>query len=99
MAQTVKEVDDVVVYFTQKELAQRWRVSEATIKKIRDEGGIPYFLPPNSTRVLYPRHEVVEIEHNPINYTRKEVLLTKTHIKSKMKKPVVSSKSQKKWEI
>ncbi len=81
MAHTVKEVDDDVVYFTQKELAQRWRVSEATIKKIRDEGGIPYFIPPNSTRVLYPRYEVDQIEQNPINYTRKEAVTPKTHIK------------------
>lgn len=91
--------NDDDVYFTQKELAQRWRVSEATIKNIRDNGGISYFFPPNSSRVLYPRDEIIAVEQNKLNLTSKEDLTLKKNTEFKMKKPVVSSNSDKKWEI
>ncbi len=88
-----------VVYFTQKELADRWRVTQATIKNIRDKGSIPYFFPPNSSRVLYPRDEIMNIEQSELNLTRKEDCTLKKHTEFKMKKPVVSANSNKKWEI
>ena len=72
MADEVKQNNnkDVVVYFTQKELAQRWRISESTVKSIRDRGEIPYFFPPNSSRVLYPREEILTIEYGGARYPK-----------------------------
>lgn len=88
-----------VVYFTQKELAQRWRVTEATIKNIRENGGIPFFLPPNSSRVLYPVNEIVKIEQNQLNLTTKEERKQKRPAVSKRKKSVNSTNPNKEWRI
>ena len=94
-----KEQNNLEVFFTQKELAERWRVTEATIKNIRDSGGISYFFPPKSSRVLYPIEEVIRIEVEQLVLSQKEDNTLKQQYESKMKKPVVSSNSDKKWEI
>ena len=94
-----QEQNNTEVFFTQKELAERWKVSEGTLKKIRDNGGISYFFPPNSRRVLYPVEEVIRIEANQLVLNKKEKNTLKKQFDSKMKKPVVSSNSDKKWEI
>ncbi len=60
------------VFFTQSELAERWRVTEATIKNIRDKGGISHFFLPNSSRVLYPIEEVIRIEIEHLILNKKE---------------------------
>ncbi len=88
-----------VVYFTQKELAQRWRITEATVKSIRDRGEIPYFFPPNSSRVLYPRKEILTIEQEQLRSANKEKRQQKQNTEYKMKKPVVSVQSTKEWRI
>ena len=87
------------IFFTQKELAERWRVTEATIKNIRDKGGISHFFLPNSSRVLYPIEEVIRIETEHLVLNKKENNTLREQFDSKMKKPVVSSNSNKKWEI
>lgn len=94
-----QEHNNTEVFFTQKELAERWRVTESTIKKIRDNGGISYFFPPNSSRVLYPKSEVIRVEREHLVQNKKEKNTLKKQFDSKMKKPVVSSNSDKKWEI
>ena len=94
-----QEQDNTEVYFTQGELAKRWRVTEATIKSIRDNGGISHFFPPNSTRVLYPVEEVFRVEAEHLVLNKKEENTLRKQFDSKMKKPVVSSNSDKKWEI
>jgi len=100
MANEVKQNNNNdVVFFTQKELAQRWRVTEATVKSIRDRGEIPYFFPPNSSRVLYPRKEILTIEQEQLISTNKEERQQIKFNKSKMKKPVVSAKPNKEWRI
>ncbi|HIP39216.1 MAG TPA: DNA-binding protein [Desulfocapsa sulfexigens] len=88
-----------VVYFTQKELAKRWRITQATVKSIRDRGEIPYFFPPNSSRVLYPREEILTIEQEQLISTNKEKRQQNKYCKSKMKLPVVSVQSTKEWRI
>jgi len=90
---------DNEVYFTQKELAQRWRVTEATIKNIRDIGGIPFFLPPNSSRVLYPIGDIVELEQEGLTSTNKEERKRKKPTESKRNKPVNPTKSTMEWRI
>ncbi len=94
-----QEQNNTGVFFTQSELAERWRVTEATIKNIRDNGGISYFLPPKSSRILYPVEEVIRIEAEQLKLNKKEKNTLKKQFDSKMKKPVVSSNSDKKWEI
>ncbi len=88
-----------VVYFTQKELAQRWRITQATVKSIRDRGEIPYFFPPNSSRVLYPREEILTIEQEQLRSTNKEKRQQKTPVVNKRMKPVSPTDSNKEWRI
>lgn len=100
MANEVKQNNNnEVVFFTQKELAQRWRVTEATVKSIRDRGEIPYFFPPNSSRVLYPREEILTIEQEQLNSTNKEKQQQKNTATSKRKQPVNPTKSKQEWRI
>lgn len=99
MANEVKQNNNDVVFFTQKELAQRWRVTEATVKSIRDRGEIPYFFPPNSSRVLYPRKEILTIEQEQLHSTKKEERQQKKTAISKRKQPVNPTKSKQEWRI
>jgi hypothetical protein len=96
---TKQEDNSRDVYFTQKELAKRWRVTESTIKSIRDNGGISYFFPPNSSRVLYPRNEVVRIERELLVSNKKEVRKRKEQSVNKREKPVISENSSREWRI
>lgn len=42
------------MYYTQKEVADEFRVSQGTVIKWRSLGYLEYFKPPGSKRVLYP---------------------------------------------
>jgi len=87
------------VYLTQKELAKRWRVTESTIKSIRDNGGIAHFYPPNSSRVLYPTNEVLRIEAEQLVLNKKEVGKRKEQSVTRREKPVISENSSREWRI
>jgi hypothetical protein len=95
----LKTNDDGVVFFTQKELAERWRMTEASIKSIREKGGIPYFLPPASSRVLYPRDEIIMVEQERLNLTSKGKCKQNKSTVNKRKKPVNSADLNKEWRI
>ena len=84
-------------YWTQEEMARRWRVSESTLKNWRDKGTLPFFSLPESSRVLYPVDAILELEKNNIH--NKEVENKQTDVDVKRKKPVVSTKSTKEWRI
>jgi ABC-type microcin C transport system duplicated ATPase subunit YejF len=101
MANAVKQNNKIdVVYFTQKELAQRWRITEATVKSIRDRGDIPYFFPPSSSRVLYPREEILTIEREQLNCNDKEEeRQQKESAVNKRIKPVNPTNSKQEWRI
>lgn len=88
-----------VVYYTQKELAQRWRVTPATIKELRDKGQVPCFFPPGSSRVLYPVNEIIQIEEDKSNHNQKENYSRKCKPETMMKKPVNPAKSQQDWRM
>jgi len=45
---------EAVSYYTQKEIAEFFRVSQGTVIKWRELGHLEYFRPPGSNRVLYP---------------------------------------------
>jgi hypothetical protein len=52
MAQPVQK--NRKMYYTQKEVAEEFRVSQGTVIKWRSLGYLEYFKPPGSNRVLYP---------------------------------------------
>jgi excisionase family DNA binding protein len=84
-------------YLTQKEVADRFRVTPSTIKNWRDEGKLEYFQVPGSTRVLYPRESIEGFENQ---HTKKaKVVEFKRPAEIQRIKPGVSSKLQKEWRI
>ena len=61
------------IFLTQKELSQRWRVSQATIKKMREENSVPFFCVPNTTRVIYPLLGIENIERDEnVNFQKEK---------------------------
>lgn len=94
MAELIKDKE----FLTQSELAERWRITESSIKNLRDRGHIPYFRLPGSSRVLYPAHTVKELERL---YTTpaKEVGKQKERTEITRKKPDISATSRKEWRI
>ena len=59
--------------FTQRELAERFRVSQSTIINWRNRGLLRYLKLPGSSRVLYPVDAIQEFEQQQIVY-EKEVM-------------------------
>jgi len=84
-----------VVYLTQKEVADRFRVTQSTVKNWRERGLLAYFQAPGSTRVLYPVSEVEELEKQSIKQKR-EVVKQAEIIR---KRPRVPAKPQKEWRV
>ncbi len=99
MANEVKIKKNDRVFYTQKELSKRWRLSEATIKKLREKGHIPCFFPPGSSRVLYPVDGVIQIEQEKKNQNQKEIKHRKKRPETNVKKPVSPAESCKEWRI
>jgi predicted site-specific integrase-resolvase len=93
-----KEFSEELRYFTQAELAQRFRVSPSTIKNWRDQGKLEYFQPDGSSRVLYPRESVEQFERR---FTRQARIIERRKQPAEVKKEVhgMSSKPQKEWRI
>jgi len=87
------------VYFSQKELATRWNRSESTIKSYRENGIIPFFTLPGSSRPLYPKEKIYNIEEEYLTITKKEECLQKQPVVIKRKKPVSSTDPKKEWRI
>ncbi len=84
-------------YMTQKEVAERFRVSPSTIKNWRDQGRLDYFQPDWSSRVLYPVETIEELERQ---HTKKvKEIKFKKPAEIKRIKPEVSSKSKKEWRV
>ena len=84
-------------YLTQKEVADRFRVTPSTIKNWRDEGKLEYFQVPGSTRILYPRESMEDFERQ---HTQKaKIIQFKRPAEIQRTKPEVSSKPQKEWRI
>lgn len=84
-------------FLTQRELARRWRLTESTIKNLRDRGQLPYFRLPGSSRVLYPVANIKELEelHTiPAKEVDKE-----RHLKEIKRKPDVPATPKKEWRV
>jgi hypothetical protein len=83
-------------YITQKEMAKRFRKTEATIINWRRKGYFTYFRPPDSKSVLYLLDSVEDFEGKfTVLSNRKEV--DNRPKLAKREKPVVSTK--KVWRI
>ena len=86
------------VFLTQKELAKRWKTSQATIKRLRECNELPVFYIPKSTRVLYPVKGIQAIEKKGILSTPKKDWGEKAALTTKGK-PVKSSNTSTEWRI
>jgi hypothetical protein len=87
------------IYFTQKELAGRWRITEATVVNLRKNGTIPFFTPPGSSRVLYPIVGILDIEGQTENLYKKKTNRTKQLTENKVEMPVIPTNPNREWRI
>jgi hypothetical protein len=90
-----KEITLKINYLTQKEVAQRFRVTETTIKNWREQGKLAYLRAPGSTRVLYPIESIEEFE-------RRYTTPAKTKPKPAdiiVKSSAMSSRTKETWRI
>jgi hypothetical protein len=83
----------IKLYFTQRELAERFRVSQSTIINWRNRGLLRYLKLPGSSRVLYPVDAIEEFEQQQIVY-EKEVM---KNIRSRGKRSKISTITE--WRI
>ena len=82
-------------YLTQAEVADRFRVTQSTVKNWREKGLLQYLRVPGSSRVLYPINAVEELEHQSL-HQEKEVVRPK---EIKRERPGISPRQQKEWRI
>ena len=85
---------DFDVFWTQAEVAKRWKCSEANVKNLRDQGLITYFVFGRSVR--YPQQDIIEFENQ--NTRRMKGGVRPKAVKRK-KKPDVSPAPLKQWRI
>jgi len=90
-----KDVCKTTEYLTQREVADRFRVTPSTVKNWRQNGLLKYFQAPGSTRVLYPIESVEELEQQSL-HQEKEVIRTR---EVKRERPGISPRQQKDWRI
>jgi hypothetical protein len=88
---------DGLIFLTQAELAKRWHASQSSVKNWRDEGLVPYFQLPGSSRVLYPLEQIEIIEKQFTRQTKEVKPKKPTEIKGKL--PGISKTSKKVWRI
>lgn len=80
-------------YYTQKEVAGIFRVSQGTVIKWREQGYLVYFRAPGSNRVLYP---VDAVERFQEEYTSREEVVAKRFSRGERKRRVAPEKQ---WRI
>jgi hypothetical protein len=90
-----KGINNDVTYLTQKEVADRFRVTQSTVKNWRERGLLAYFQAPGSTRVLYPVSAVEQLELQSIK--REKGVVRPTEIVRK--RPRAPAKPQKEWRL
>ncbi len=81
-------------FYSQKELAERWNCSEATIIRKRDKGLIPVFRIDDTSKPNYPCEEIHRVEKE------RTTLFKGKEVKHKpvVRKPVMSA-SKKDWRL
>ena len=83
-------------YLTQREVADLFRVAQATVKNWRDAGLLEYLQAPGSSRVLYPKEAIEEFERQ---FTKKAKALEPKKPAELRKAPGMSARPQKEWRI
>jgi hypothetical protein len=87
---------DFDVYWTQAEVAKRWKCTESTVKNYRDRGLLPCFQP--GSLVRYLKKDIIEFEKkHTINLKGGDKLNRANRIKKEL--PVVSAKNDDDWRI
>jgi hypothetical protein len=86
-------------FLTQKQLAQRWLMSESCVKNYRTMGLLPFFQLPRTARVLYPVAEIERIEQENITSCQGKEINPRPE--KQRKTPEVSSTTSNapKWRI
>jgi len=84
-------------YFTQAEVAKRFRRAESTILNWRKDGMLSFFRPPGKRSVLYLKSEIEDLERQHTTIRKGGGARAKP--KPTKKKPDVSTTSNKKWEV
>lgn len=84
-------------YLTQKELAERWRLSEGSIINRRKANEIPFYYPPGS-HPLYPLEEI-EIYESKYTFLPKEVMVKQEKAVAGVKGKPVMSNTNAQWRI
>ena len=82
-------------YLTQREVADKFRISQSTLKNWREKGLLKYFQAPGSSRVLYPVDAVDELERQSIKREKEVVALPKI----KRERPRIPARPEKEWRL
>lgn len=90
-----KRNGDESSYLTQREVADKFRISQSTLKNWREKGLIKYFQAPGSSRVLYPIDAVEELERQSIKQKKEVVALPKI----KRERPRIPARPEKEWRL
>ena len=97
-----KDINDVYdnvhsesLYYTQKEVADRFRVTQSTVKNWRKNGLLKYFQAPGSRRILYPVDAVMELELKSLKKLG-EVIKPKEVKRERLE---LSPKPEREWRI
>ena len=86
--------EDFGVFWTQAEVAKRWKCSEANVKNLRERGMISYFQFGRSIR--YPREGILEFEKQQTKQKKGGARSKVNYIK---RKPDVPPASPQQWRI
>ena len=83
-------------FWTQKEVANYFRVVQGTVKNWRDQGLLSYWQAPGSTKILYYRDEIKEFRETN---TKLKKGGGKPKAINRKRKPDVSPAPLKQWRI
>lgn len=96
---TLKEEKKKDVWLTQKNLADRWHVSQGTIISWRDAGKLPYFRLPGTNKILYSLQEIQLLEEQHTTDIKEDTKEQHSLRNLRKNKPVVSDKPTKVWRV
>jgi len=82
-------------FFTQNEVADRFRVVPSTVVYWRKRGLLRYFQAPGSSRILYPTDAIEEFERQSI-HREKEVIKRSNDKRERLE---ISPRSRQDWRI
>jgi len=83
------------LYLTQKEVADKFRISQSSVKNWREKGLLRYFQAPGSSRVLYPVDAVEELERQSIKQKKEVVKLPEI----KRERPRIPTRPETEWRL